>query len=354
MLEPSAAGQGSKMKAVVCRRYGSPDVLEIEEVDIPVPADDRVLVRVKASSMNPTDKYSVRGPLVVRISGNGLLKPKSKMQIPGTDLAGEVVAVGKNVTKFKSGDEVFGTGLGAYAEYATAREERLAFKPTNQTFEQAAGVPVAAITALQGLRDKGQISPGQKVLVIGASGGVGTYTVQIAKALGAEVTAVCRTDKVELTSSLGADRVIDYTKEDFVKDAERYDLVMDIAGNRSLSDIRRVMNPNGTLVLVGAYTKRRLGMTRALVHFAYAQLLKRFVSQKLTSFLAKINTGDLNVLKDLIEAGEVTTVVDRSYPLNEVPDAMRYLEEWHAKGKIIITVGGMSSGENNVESFIRR
>jgi NADPH:quinone reductase-like Zn-dependent oxidoreductase len=338
MAESSNTGQRSRMKAVVCRRYGSPDVLKIEEVDIPVVADDRVLVRVKASSMNPTDKYSVRGPLVARISGSGLLRPKPKMQVQGTDLAGEVVSVGKNITKFKPGDEVFGTGLGAYAEYATAREDRLALKPANMSFEQAAGVPVAAITALQGLRDKGQVRPGQKVLIIGASGGVGTYTVQIAKALGAEVTAVCRTDKVEQTRSLGADRVIDYTKEDFVKDEERYDLVLDIAGNRSLSDIRRVMNPNGTLVLVGAYTKRRLGMSRALVHLAYAQLLKRFVSEKLTFFVAKINTGDLNVLKDLIEAGEVVTVVDRSFNLDETPDAMRYLEEWHAKGKIIITI----------------
>lgn len=337
MLEPSMAGQGTKMKAVVCRRYGSPDVLEIEEVDIPVLADDRVLVRVKASSMNPADKYSVRGPLVARI-GNGLRKPKPKMQIQGTDLAGEVVSVGKKVTQFKPGDEVYGTGLGAYAEYASAREDRLALKPSNQTFEQAAGVPVAAVTALQGLRDKGQVRPGQKVLIIGASGGVGTFAVQIAKALGAEVTGVCRTDKVELTRSLGADRVIDYTKEDFVKDGQRYDLVLDIAGQRSLSDIRHVMNPNGTLVLIGAYTKRRLGMTRALAHLAYSQLLKRFVSQRLTFFVAKINTGDLNVLKDLIETGEVTTVVDRSYALNEVPDAMRYLEQWHAKGKIIITI----------------
>lgn len=326
------------MKAVVCRKYGPPDVLKVEEVEVPHLEDDRVLIRVRASSMNPTDKYSVRGPWVARISGNGLLKPKPKMQIQGTDLAGEVVSVGKNVTKFKPGDEVFGTGLGAYAEYASAREDRLALKPTNQTFEQAAGVPVAAITALQGLRDKGQVSPGQKVLIIGASGGVGTYAVQIAKALGGKVTAVCRTDKVETTRSLGADRVIDYTKEDFVKDGERYDLVLDIAGNRSLSDIRHVMTPNGTLVLVGAYTKRRLGMPRALIHLGYSQLLKRFVSQKLTFFVAKINTGDLNVLKDLIEAGEVTTVVDRSYALNEVPDAMRYLEEWHAKGKVIITV----------------
>jgi NADPH:quinone reductase-like Zn-dependent oxidoreductase len=338
MAETFDAVQGSRMKAVLCRRYGPPDVLEIEEVSVPVPSDDRVLVHVKASSMNPTDKHSVRGPWIARISGNGLLRPKPKLQVQGTDLAGIVVAVGKDVTKFKPGDEVFGTGLGAYAEYASAREERLALKPANQTFEQAAGVPVAAITALQGLRDKGQLRPGQKVLIIGASGGVGTFAVQIAKALGAEVTGVCRTDKVEQTRSLGADRVIDYTKEDFVKDRDRYDLVLDIAGNRSLSDIRRVMNPEGTLVLVGAYTKRKLGMTRALVHIAYSQLLKRFVSQKLTFFVANINTGDLNVLKDLIEAGEVATVVDRSYSLSEVPDAMRYLEEWHAKGKVIITV----------------
>jgi NADPH:quinone reductase-like Zn-dependent oxidoreductase len=338
MAESQDVGQRGMMKAVVYRRYGSPDVLEIEEVDVPVPTDDRVLLQVKASSMNPTDKYSVRGPWIARITGNGLLRPKPKMQIQGTDLAGVVVSVGKDVTHFKPGDEVFGTGLGAYAEYATAREDRLALKPVNMTFEQAAGVPVAAITALQGLRDKGQVRPGQKVLIIGASGGVGTYAVQIAKALGAEVTGVCRTDKVEQTRSLGADWVIDYTKEDFVKDGRRYDLVLDIAGNRSFSDIRRVMNPNGILVLIGAYTKRRLGMTRALVHIAYSQLLKRFVSQKLAFFAAKINTGDLAVLKDLIEAGELTTVVDRSYDLNEVPDAMRYLEQWHAKGKIIITI----------------
>ncbi|MDA4119775.1 MAG: NAD(P)-dependent alcohol dehydrogenase [Thaumarchaeota archaeon] len=336
MLDASTTGQGSKMKAVVRRRYGSPNVLEIEEVVIPVLEDDRVLVRVKASSVNALAKYSMRGPWIVRVSGEGLRRPKIVVQ--GTDLAGEVVSVGKNVTHFKPGDEVYGTGRGAYAEYASAREDRLALKPANQTFEQAAGVPIAAITALQGLRDKGQVREGQNVLIVGASGGVGTFAVQIAKALGAQVTAVCRTDKVEQTRSLGADRVIDYTKEDFAKDGQRYDLILDIAGDRSFSDIRHIMNPDGTLVLVGAYTKRRLGMTRALAHIAYSQLLNRFVSQKLTFFEAKINTGDLNVLKDLIESGEVSTLVDRTYPLNEVPDAIRYLEGWHAKGKIIITI----------------
>jgi 2-desacetyl-2-hydroxyethyl bacteriochlorophyllide A dehydrogenase len=338
MDEDSTAGQGSKMKAVVCRRYGSPDVLELEEVDKPVLTDDRVMVRVKASSVNPTDKYAMRGTLISRISGEGLRRPKLLVQ--GTDLAGQVVSIGKNVTHFKPGDEVFGVGPGAFAEYSCARENRLALKPANLSFEQAAGLPIAAITALQGLRDKGQVRAGQKVLIIGASGGVGTFAVQIAKALGAEVTGVCSTGNVELARSLGADRVIDYTKEDFVDDGQRYDLVLDVAGSRSLSDCRRVLNPEGTLILIGAYTKKRGGMTRALarVGSAWLQSRLRLVHEKMIFFIAKINTEDLNVLKDLIEEGKVTTVVDRSYALNEVPDAMRYFEEGHAKGKITITI----------------
>jgi NADPH:quinone reductase-like Zn-dependent oxidoreductase len=335
MLEASTAQQ-SKMKAWLRRRYGSPDVMEFEDVDMPVLTDDRVMVRVKAASVNPLDKYSMRGPLVVRISGEGVLRPKLLAQ--GADLAGEVVSVGKNVTLFKPGDEVFGTGPGAFAEYVCAREDKLALKPANLSFEEAAGVPIAAVTALQGLRDKGEVRPGQKVLIIGASGGVGTFAVQIAKALGAEVTGVCSTGKVELARSLGADRVIDYTKEDFVKDGQRYDLVLDIAGARSLSDCRHVLNPKGTLILIGAYTKKRAGLTRAVARLGFATLQSRFIPEKMLMLVAKITTENLTFMKDLIEAGKVTTVVDRSFTLNEVPDAMRYLEEGHAKGKITITI----------------
>jgi NADPH:quinone reductase-like Zn-dependent oxidoreductase len=336
-MHEASTGQGSKMKAVVCHRYGSPNVLQIEEVDKPIPTDDRVLVRVKAASVNPLDKYSMRGPWISRITGGGLLRPK--LPIQGVDLAGRVEAVGKNVTLFQPGDEVFGTAPGAFAEYASSRKDRLALKPKRITFEQAAGIPIAAVTALQALRDKGQVRPGQKVLIIGASGGVGTFTVQIAKALGAEVTAVCSTWNVDQTRSLGADRVIDYTKEDFVNGGVRYDLVVDNAGTQSFSDCRRLLVPKGTLVLVGADPKR--GMTRNLARIASAILMSRFVRQKKMTFLvAKMNKEDLDFLKEMVEAGKVTPVVDKTFPLENAPDAFRYLEEGHARGKVIITVRG--------------
>lgn len=333
-MSTTATDQKSTMKAIVCHRYGSPDVLELQEVDKPVVKDDEVLVRVKAASVNPLDWRLIRGlPYIIRMT-EGLLRPKRK--IWGVDLAGRVEAVGKNITQLRPGDEVFGARGGAFAEYVCVSENRLAQKPAGLTFEQAAAVPVAACTALQGLRDKGQIRPGQKVLINGASGGVGTFAVQIAKSFGAEVTGVCSTRNVDLVRSLGADHVIDYTQEDFTQSGQRYDLLLDNAGNRSLSDCRRVLVSNGILVMAGASGSGR--WIGPLARFLKALLLKRFVSHKLVPFIARISKADLVVLKELIEAGKVTPVIDRRYPLSEVPDAIRYLEEGHARGKVVITV----------------
>lgn len=333
MPEASVAGQKSTMKAIVYHRYGSPDVLELQEVDKPVVTDDRVLVRVEAASVNPVDRHTMRGPFIIRITGNGLLRPKR--EILGTDLAGRVEAIGANVKQFQPGDEVFGAGPGTFAEYVSAREDRLVLKPARVTFEQAAATPVAAITALQALRDWGQIRPGQKVLINGASGGVGTFAVQIAKAFGAEVTGVCSTRNVDLVRSLGADQVIDYTREDFVQGGRRYDFMLDNAGNRSLSDCRRALAPNGTLVLNAAPRGRLIGFLARLLK---GLLVSRLTSQKVVFHIATINSRDLVVLKELIESGKVTPVIDRSYPLSEVPAAVWYLEEGHARGKVVITV----------------
>jgi NADPH:quinone reductase-like Zn-dependent oxidoreductase len=331
-LTPANARRGT-MKAVVHERYGRPDVLELRDVDKPIVEDGQVLVRVHAASVNPVEWYGVTGFYPARF-GNGLRKPQSTAV--GADVAGRVEAVGRDVKEFQPGDEVFGTTGGSWAEYACAREDRLAPKPANLSFEEAAAVPVAAITALQALRDKARVQPGQKVLINGASGGVGTFAVQIAKSFGAEVTGVCSTRNVQLAGSLGADRVVDYTQEDFTKLGERHDVMLDIAGSRSFSDYRRALTPEATVVLVGGrMTYRGLG---PLPHLARTLLASLGRSQTVTFFVAKITTEDLAYLAELLEAGKVKPVIDRRYELSEAPDALRYLGEGHARGKVVITV----------------
>jgi NADPH:quinone reductase-like Zn-dependent oxidoreductase len=334
------------MKAVVYSRYGSPDVLELREIGKPVVRDDQVLVRVRAASVNPADWHFMRGqPYMVRMV-NGLRRPR-KATVLGCDLAGQVEAVGKKVTQFRPGDEVFGrtraghrpdpraeVAPGGCAEYACVSDGLLGLKPANLTFEQAAAVPLAALTALQALRDRGDVQPGQKVLINGASGGVGTFAVQIAKSFGAEVTGVCSTRNVDMVRWIGADQVIDYTQEDFTKSGRRYDLILD-SGARSLSDCRRALTPKGTLVVIGGAAGRWInGLARAYK----ARVLSPFVSQRLQPFLTKWSKQDLHIVKDLIEAGKVTPVIDRTYPLSETSQAMQYLEAGHARGKIVITV----------------
>jgi len=322
------------MKAIVYAEYGSPEVLQFTEVAKPSPKDDEVLIQIHAASVNPLDWHYMRGtPYLVRIQA-GLRKPKATRL--GVDVAGHVEAVGRNVTQFKLGDEVFGACRGAFAEYACASERSLALKPANVTFEQAAAVAIAGFTALQGLRDKGHVQPGQKVLINGAAGGVGTFAVQIARSFGADVTGVCSTRNVDLVRSIGADRVIDYTQEDFTRSGQRYDLILDMIGNHSLSGCRRALRPEGTLVLVGGPDNGRwLGPLTGLLK---AVVLSRFVSQKLLPFLAHSSKEDLITMQGLLEAGKVTPVIDRSYPLSEVPEAIRYLEEGHAQGKVVITL----------------
>ncbi len=326
------------MKAIVYHKYGSPDVLELQEIEKPDLADDGVLVRVRAASINPMDCYAVAGTPYVARTEVGLLKPKSNTL--GVDFAGTVEAVGRDVTQFRAGDEVFGGRSGAFAEYVCVRNA-VAPKPANVTFEEAAAVPVAALTALQGLRDKGQIQSGQKVLINGASGGVGTFAVQIAKAFGAEVTGVCSTRNVDLVRSIGADHVIDYTREDFTRGDRRYDLMLDVAGSRSWSECRRVLNPQATLVIVGAPKGNRL--IGPLSHIIKVRLAALRSSQKVVFFIAKFNKPDLVVLGELLEAGKVTPVIDRCYELSDIADAFRYMGEGHARGKVVITV------EHNVE-----
>jgi NADPH:quinone reductase-like Zn-dependent oxidoreductase len=323
------------MKAAVRDRYGSPDVVEIREVEKPVPTDDELLVRVRAASLNMADWYGVVGrPWVGRVQ-MGLLKPKSNRL--GVDYAGTVEAVGKNVMEFRPGDEVFGGRDGAYAEYVCARHDRSVVpKPANVTFEEAAAVPIAGITALQGLRDKGQLQPGQKVLVNGASGGVGTFAVQIAKALGADVTGVCSTRNVDMVRSLGADHVIDYTQEDFTRSEQRYDLMLDVAGSRSWSECRRVLEPEATLVIVGGPKTNRL--FGPLGHVVKVRLAALRSSQKLAFFIAKFNKEDMVVLQELLEAGKVAPVVERRYELSEIADAFRYMGEGHCRAKVVITL----------------
>jgi len=329
---PAVADGSELMKAIVYRCYGSADVLGFEDVEKPTPADDEVLVKVVAASVNPLDWHYMRGsPYLMRL-GIGLGAPNDTSL--GVDFAGTVEAIGRNVKRFKPGDEVFGGTSGAFAEYVTVREDRaLALKPANMTFEQSASVPIAGITALQALRDKGKIAPGKKVLINGASGGVGTFAVQIAKSFGAEVTGVCSTRNVEMVRSIGADHVIDYTQEDYTRSGQRYDLIIDNVGNHSLSANRRVLNSDGIFVIVGGPKGNWL---KPLMNPIKALVFSPFVGQEFVMILAKLRKDDLAILSDLMQAGKVTPVIDRRYRLSEVPAAIRYSEEGHARGKIVI------------------
>jgi NADPH:quinone reductase-like Zn-dependent oxidoreductase len=326
-------GKEEEMKAIVYTQYGSPDVIQFKEVEKPTPGANEVLIKIHAASVNAADWHYLRGtPLLFRLSA-GLLKPKNIFL--GADVAGRVEAVGRDVTTFRPGDEVFGdlseSGRGTFAEYVCAPENALVLKPANISYEEAAAVPVAAVTALQALR-KGQIQPGQKVLINGASGGVGTFAVQIAKSFGTEVTAVCSTRKLDLVRSIGADHVIDYTREDFTRNGQRYDLILAANGYRSISDYRRALSPNGVYAMSG-------GTTAQMVE---AMLLGPWMSrdgQKMGNLLARPNHADLAFMKELLEAGKVVPVIDRCYPLSEVADAIRYLEEGHVQGKVVITIG---------------
>jgi NADPH:quinone reductase-like Zn-dependent oxidoreductase len=316
------------MKAIVQNDYGSPNVLKLKEVDKPVIKENDVLVRVHAAALNAGDYFSMRGsPWLARFTVGF---PKPKNYILGWDMAGRVQAVGKKVTRFQPGDEVFASCSGTLAEYVCVAEDKLAMKPTNLTFEQAAAVPTAAITALQGLRDAGKVQPGQKVLINGASGGVGTFAVQIAKAFGAEVTGVCSTKNLDMVRSIGADHVIDYTQEDFTQRGRRYDLILDNVANHSFSDLRRALTPQGIIIPNSGHG----GMGYVIKAF----LLSPFMRQQGSMYLASSNNKDLVVLKELIEAGKVTPVIDRTYPLSDTPEAFRYLEEGHTRGKVVINV----------------
>ena len=324
------------MKAIVHCEYGGPEVLTLADVEKPTPADNQVLVKVRAASVNPLD-LTIRGLWLLRPL-SGLRKPKDTRV--GVDYAGTVEAVGKNVTQFKPGDEVFGGKNGAIAEYVCVLADRsVVLKPANMTFEQAASVPVAAITALQGLRDKGKIQAGQKVLVNGASGGVGTFAVQIAKSFGTEVTGVCSTHNVDLVRSIGADHVIDYTKEDFTKADQRYDLIYDLVGNHSFSERRRILNQNGICVMAGVGGAGwHDGIAMRLAGELNAYVRSRFVSQKFVAYIAQFNKQDMTLLADLMQSGKITPVIDRTYKLNQTADALRYLEQGHARGKVVINL----------------
>ena len=322
------------MKAIVYTQYGSPDVLQFKEVEKPLPQDHQLLIKVHAASVNTLD-LAIGGPFLARIITGGLLKPKD--QRLGVDLAGRVEAVGSNVTQFQPGDEVFGRGLGAFAEYACAREGAVVLKPANLSFDAAAAVPVAALTALQGLRDKGQIQPGQQVMIHGASGGVGTFAVQIAKASGAEVTAVCSTRNVDQVRSMGADQIIDYTQEDCTRNGQRYDLILAMNGYHPIFAYRRALRPKGVYVMVGG--------SKAHVYQALLQALllgpviSRTGSQQMGFMgITKPNQKDLVCVKELLETGKVIPVIEKRYPLRETAEAFRYLEEGHARGKVVITV----------------
>ena len=319
------------MKAVVYEAYGPPEVLKIVEIEKPEVPDDEVLVRVCASSVNIAEWYGMTGLFLARLGG-GLVRPKDTRL--GTDFAGVVEAVGKDVSGFKPGDEVFGGSNGAYAEYVTVGKE-IAPKPANLTFEEAAAVPIAGLTALQGLRDYGKIQPGQKVLINGASGGVGTFAVQIAKAFGAEVTAVCSTRNIECAHSLGADHVVDYTREDFTRSGQKYDLLFDVIGSQSWSACRRVLKPNATVVLVGGPRTPVIG---PLGHMIRMRLASLGSGRKVVFFVAKFTPEDLMALKDLLATGKVKPFVERTYPLPQIADAMRYLGTGHAQGKLVIAI----------------
>ncbi|MHC4659723.1 MAG: NAD(P)-dependent alcohol dehydrogenase [Planctomycetota bacterium] len=319
------------MRAIVYTKYGPPDVLQLKEVKKPAPEDDQVLVKVHSASVNPLDWHILRGkPLLVRLMGYGFLKPKR--QILGADIAGRVEAVGRNVTQFRVGDEVFGSGIGGFAEYACFRENALVSKPVAITFEQAAAVSVAGLTALQGLRDYGRMQPGQHVLINGASGGVGTFAVQIAKSLRAQVTGVCSGRNLEMVRSIGADHVIDYTKEDFWQSGKKYDLILDNAAYYSMRKPMRALTPTGIYVIIG-------GSTASIFQTMILKpLYSKKKGRKIASMIAKVNKADLIFLKGLLEAGKVVPVMDRRYSLSETPQAIRYLEEGHARGKVVINI----------------
>jgi NADPH:quinone reductase-like Zn-dependent oxidoreductase len=322
------------MRAITYTAYGPPDVLQFAEVATPTPKDNEVLIKIRAASVNALDWHFMRGePFIIRLMIGGLLKPK----IPrlGVDVAGQVEAVGRNVTQFKPGDEVFGACRGAFAEYVCAPEEKLTLKPGNISFEDAAAVPVAAITALQGLRDKGRIRRGHKVLVDGASGGVGTFAVQIAKSFGAEVTAVCSTKNLDTARSIGADRVIDYTREDFTRDGQRYDLIFGANAYHSIFDYRRALSRDGIFVGAGGGSQHVIGI---LLGGLLQSLVSLLGGRKMCGFIANLNKKDLDSLKDLLVAGKIVSVIDRRYPLSDVAEALRYVEEGHARGKVVITV----------------
>ena len=323
------------MKAIVHDEYGAVDVLELRDVNKPVVGEDEVLVRVHAAGVDRGVWHVMTGlPYPIRLAGYGLRAPKSP--VLGSDVSGVVEEVGERVTGVRVGDGVFGVAKGSFAEYAIVSVKKLALKPANLSFEQAAVVPTSASTALQGLRDKGKVKAGQKVLIIGASGGVGTYAVQLAKAFGAVVTGVSSTSKVDMVRSIGADHVIDYSREDFAEGTERYDLILDIGGNSSLTRLRRALTLKGTLVIAGGETDGKWlgGVDRQM----RAQMWSVFIGQKMGTFIASVNAGDLETLKELIEAGKVTPVIDRTYPLSETPEAIGYLEDGHARGKVAITI----------------
>jgi NADPH:quinone reductase-like Zn-dependent oxidoreductase len=329
---PAAKNQTDRMNAIVYDRYGPPEVLELREVAKPVVGDDAVLIRVRAASVNPYEWHYMRGePYLARLQMG--LKPKTGRL--GVDVAGTVEAVGRNVNRLQPGDEVFGTCDGALAEYAVGTESSLVSKPAGVTFEQAGAVGIAAFTAVQGLRDFGQIQAGQRVLINGAAGGVGTFAVQLAKTWGAEVTGVCSTRNLEMVSSIGADHVIDYTRDDFTRGGRRYDLMLDMIGNHSLSSCRDALTPSGTFVMLGGRSGRWI---RPMDRVIKTLLWSRFVSQRLVLGRAVWSYEDLLLMRDLMRDGRVSTVIDRTYPLSQVPEAIRYLEEGHARGKVVITV----------------
>jgi NADPH:quinone reductase-like Zn-dependent oxidoreductase len=336
--EQLTAVQGDTMKAIVYCDYGSPDVLKLVDIAKPVPNDDQLLIKVRTASVNPYDWHFVRGtPYIMRMMIGGLRKPKDPRI--GVDFAGTVEAVGKNVTQFKPGDDVFGGKTGAFAEYVCVRADRgIALKPANVSFEEAGAVQIAGLTALQAVRDKGQVQPGQKVLINGASGGVGTFAVQIAKSFGANVTGVCSTRNVDLVKSLGAQQVVDYTKEDFAKTDQRYDVILDNVPNHSLSHCRRILTPNGKYIMIGGggpNDNRWIGPFGRVIN---AKLISPFISQKMGMMMAEVKKDDLKFLADLMEAGKVKTVIDRTYKFSEIPAALAYLEQGHARGKVVITV----------------
>jgi NADPH:quinone reductase-like Zn-dependent oxidoreductase len=321
------------MRAIVYCEYGGPEVVKLQTIEKPVPRDSQVLVRVRAATVNPLDWHFMRGEPRIGRLGMGLRKP-AEVRL-GVDFAGTVESVGKAVTRFKPGDEVFGGRTGAFAEYVTLSEARVVAKPASMTFEQAASVPVAAVTALQSLRDQGKVTAGQNVLINGASGGVGTFAVQIAKALGANVTGVSSTRNIELVRSLGADHMVDYTKEDFTKGVQKYDVIIDNVGNHSLRDMRRVLTPNGKYIMVGGEKGRWI----APIDRVLAMVLQaRFVDQEMRFFIAEMSMKDLEFVRDLIQSGKVKPVIDRRYTLSEVPKAIEYLETGRARGKVVITV----------------